>query len=330
MPDLAFDELVGTLRAVAEPTRLRLVALLAGAELSVTEISQVIGQSQPRTSRHLRLLVDAGILERAPESTFVYYRLAEGSPAAQLACSLAAVTPPSDPTLAVDLAALSRVRQARIDAAVAYRDAHADELEGLTGLYVGEAAVERELLDVLAAEAPIGRLLDIGTGTGRVLELLGPLAEQSVGLDVDHDMLLLARAALGESQLTQAAVRHGDVHRPPFEPGSFDVAVMHHVLHLLDAPGAAVSATARLLRPGGCLLVVDFATHDLERLRKLHGHRCLGIADSDMLAWAVQAGLDLEYERALPPADPGQQLTVRLWMLRSLGRGALVPPEVVQ
>ncbi len=322
LPDLAFEELVGTLRAVAEPTRLRLVALLAGAELSVTEISQVIGQSQPRTSRHLRLLVDAGILERAPESTFVYYRLAEGSPAAQLACSLAAVTPPSDPTLAVDLAALSRVRQARIEAAVAYRDAHADELEGLSGLYVGEAAVERELLDMLDAEAPIGRLLDIGTGTGRVLELLGPLAEQSVGLDVDHDMLVLARAALGESQLTQAAVRHGDVHRPPFEPGSFDVAVMHHVLHLLDAPGAAVSAAARLLRPGGCLLVVDFATHDLERLRKLHGHRCLGIADNDMLAWAVQAGLDLESERALPPADPGQQLTVRLWMLRSLGRGA--------
>ncbi len=329
IPDLAFDELVGTLRAVAEPTRLRLVALLTGAELSVTEISQVIGQSQPRTSRHLRLLVDAGILERAPESTFVYYRLAEGSPAAQLACSLAAVTPPTDPTLAVDLAALSRVRQARIEAAVAYRDAHADELEGLSGLYVGEAAVERELLDMLAAEAPIGRLLDIGTGTGRVLELLGPLAEQSVGLDVDHDMLVLARAALGESQLTQAAVRHGDVHRPPFEPGSFDVAVMHHVLHLLDAPGAAVSAAARLLRPGGCLLVVDFATHDLERLRKLHGHRCLGIANNDMLAWAVQAGLDLETERALPPADPGQQLTVRLWMLRSLGRGAPASQEAV-
>ena len=270
----------------------------------MTEISQVIGQSQPRTSRHLRLLVDAGILERAPESAFVYYRLAEGSPAAQLACSLAAVTPPTDPTLAVDLAALSRVRQARIEAAVAYRDAHADELEGLSGLYVGEAAVERELLDMLAAEAPIGRLLDIGTGTGRVLELLAPLAEQSVGLDVDHDMLVLARAALGESQLTQAAVRHGDLHRPPFEPGSFDVAVMHHVLHLLDAPGAAVSDAARLLRPGGCLLVVDFATHDLERLRKLHGHRCLGIADNDMLAWAVQAGLDLETERALPAGRP--------------------------
>ena len=330
MPELGFDELVGTLRAIAEPTRMRLVALLAGAELSVTEISQVIGQSQPRTSRHLRLLVDAGVLERAPESTFVYYRVAEGSPAAQLARSLAAVTPPSDPTLAVDLAALSRVRQARIEAAVAYRDAHLDELEGLSDLYVGEAAVERELLDMLAAEAPIGRLLDIGTGTGRVLELLGPLAEQSVGLDVDHDMLVLARAALGESQLSQAAVRHGDVHRPPFEAGSFDVAVMHHVLHLLDAPGAAVGAAARLLRPGGCLLVVDFATHDLERLRKLHGHRCLGIADNDMLAWAVQAGLDLETERSLAPADPGQQLTVRLWMLRSLGRDAPASPEAMR
>jgi SAM-dependent methyltransferase/DNA-binding HxlR family transcriptional regulator len=322
-PEFSFDELVGALRAIAEPTRLRLVALLAREELSVNEISRVIGQSQPRISRHLRLLVDAGILERSPESTFVYYRLAENRGEATLASRLAGHTPDSDPTLAADLDGLSRVRQARIDAAVAYRDAHADELEALRDLYVGEAAVERELLDMLVSEGPIGKLLDIGTGTGRILELLAPHTEQSVGLDVDHGMLQLARAALGEAQLPRATVRHGDVHRPPFEAGSFDVAVMHHVLHLLDDPGAAIRDAAPLLRPGGRLLVADFAPHDIRRLRNQHGHRRLGIDDGDMLSWAIGAGLDLESERTLPPSAPGEQLTVRLWLFRPVVREPL-------
>lgn len=315
--ELGFDDLVGSLRAIAEPTRLRLIALLGREELTVTEICRVIGQSQPRTSRHLRLLVDAGVLERAPEGAFVYYRLAEDSSAAELAHRLASLSPPTDAVIAADLAALSRVRQARIEAAIAYRTAHADELEGLRDLYVGEAAVERALLDMLIGEGPIGRLLDIGTGSGRILELLAPHTEQSVGLDVDHDMLQLARAALGEAQLSRAAVRHGDLHRPPFESGSFDVAVMHHVLHLLDDPGAAITDAARLLQPGGRLLVADFATHDLEHLRADHGHRCLGIDDKEMLTWAVQAGLDVESERTLAPTNQTEQLTVRLWLLRA-------------
>lgn len=327
VPELGFDDLVGSLRAVAEPTRLRLVALLGREELTVTEISRVINQSQPRTSRHLRLLVDAGILERAPEGAFVYYRLAEDSPAADLAYRVTSVAPADDLIIAADLAALARVRQARIEAATAYRSAHADELEGLRELYVGEAAVERALLDMLVGEGPIGRLLDIGTGTGRILELLAPHTEQSVGLDVDHDMLQLARAALGEAQLSRAAVRHGDLHRPPFEAGSFDVAVMHHVLHLLDAPASAIEDAARLLRPGGRLLVADFATHDLEWLRAAHGHRCLGIADEEMLSWAEQAGLEVESERTLPPTTDDEQLTVRLWLLRAEPSDALVDAD---
>jgi SAM-dependent methyltransferase/DNA-binding HxlR family transcriptional regulator len=315
-----FDELVGALRAVAEPTRLRLVALLAREELSVNEISRVIGQSQPRISRHLRLLVDAGVLERSQESTFVYYRVSENRPEAALAHRLAALTSDADPVLGADLEGLARVRQARVEAAIAYRDAHADEIEALRELYVGEAAVERALLDMLVDEGPIGRLLDIGTGTGRILELLAPHSEQSVGLDLDHGMLQLARAALGEAQLSRAAVRHGDLHRPPFEAGSFDVAVMHHVLHLLDDPGAAIGDAARLLRPGGRLLVADFAAHEIERLRNLHGHRHLGIDDQEMQGWAADAGLDVESECALPPAAPGEQLTVRLWLLRNAAR----------
>jgi SAM-dependent methyltransferase len=322
--ELGFDDLVGALRAVAEPTRLRLVALLAREELTVTEITRVIAQSQPRTSRHLRLLVDAGIFERAPEGAYVYYRLAEDSPAAELAQSVAELAAETDPTIAADVTALTRVRQARIEAATAYRSAHADELEGLRDLYVGEAAVERALLDMLVGEGPIGRLLDIGTGTGRILELMAPHSEQSVGLDVDHDMLQLARAALGEAQLSRVAVRHADLHRPPFEAGSFDVAVMHHVLHLLDDPGGAIVDAARLLRPGGRMLVADFASHDLERLRTLYGHCRLGIADDEMLGWAETAGLEVEVERSLEPTTPDEQLTVRLWLLRAAARNGRV------
>jgi ArsR family transcriptional regulator len=323
-PELPLADLVGTLRAVAEPTRLRLVALLSQAELTVTEITQVIGQSQPRTSRHLRLLVDAGVLERAPEGAFVYYRAADGQPSAAVARHLAELLPPSDATVAADLGALERVRQARAQAAAAYRNAHAEELGALQELYVAESEVERAMLELLVGEGPIGRLLDIGTGTGRILELLAPHSELSVGLDLDHDMLLLARAALGEAQLSHASVRHGDLHRPPFETASFDVAVMHHVLHLLDDPGGAVCDAARLLRPGGRLLIADFAEHQLEHLRDLHGHRHLGIADQEVRDWASAAGLEIERDRSLPPAQPQGQLTIRVWLLRARSRAAEV------
>jgi SAM-dependent methyltransferase len=319
--ELAFADLVGTLRAVAEPTRLRLVALLSEVELTVTEITQVIGQSQPRVSRHLRLLVDAEVLERAPEGAFVYYRVADGQPGAGLARHLAELLPATDATVAADLAALERVRQARLQAAAAYRDAHAAELAALQDLYVPESEVERSMLELLVGEGPIGRLLDIGTGTGRILELLAPHSERSVGLDLDHDMLLLARASLGEAQLSHASVRHGDLHRPPFEAASFDVAVMHHVLHLLDDPAGAVIDAARLLRPGGRLLIADFASHGLEQLRELHGHRHLGITDGELGDWAGAAGLEIETDRSLPPARPDEQLTVRLWLLRAHSAG---------
>ncbi|MGC9221554.1 MAG: ArsR/SmtB family transcription factor [Solirubrobacteraceae bacterium] len=315
---LEFDQLVSTLRAVAEPTRLRLIALLAQEELTVTEISRVIGQSQPRTSRHLRLLVDAGILEREPEGAYVYYRLAEDSAEADLAQAIATLAPPTDPNITADLDALARVRRARTQAASALRSAHAEELEALRGLYAGEEAVEAALLEMLTSTGPIGRLLDIGTGTGKILELLAPHTSQSVGLDCDHDMLSLARATLSEAQLSGATVRHGDLHRPPFEPASFDVAVMHHVLRLLDAPGSALADAARLLRPGGRLLVADFDAHDLEELRSLHGHRRLGVSTGELAGWAADAGLRVEQERALPPGGngDGKRLTVKLWLLR--------------
>ena len=200
---------------------------------------------------------------------------------------------------------------------------YSDELATVRALHVAETEIERAMLELIAGEGPIGRLLDIGTGTGRILELLAPHSERSIGLDVDHDMLVLARAALSEAQLSHASVRQGDLHRPPFEAASFDVAVMHHVLHLLDDPAGAIVDAARLLRAGGRLLVVDFAPHELEFLRERHGHRHLGIADEQLRSWAATAGLEIERDDALRPPKPADdQLTVRLWLLRAPAQSA--------
>jgi SAM-dependent methyltransferase len=226
--------------------------------------------------------------------------------------------PIADSIVAADVAALERVRQARWQAAATYVNAYADDWATIRSLYVAETDVEQDMLDLIAGEGPIERLLDIGTGTGRMLELMAPHSERAIGLDVSHDMLAVARAHLAEARVASASVRHGDLHRPPFEAASFDVAVMHHVLHLLADPGAAIADARRLLKPGGRLLIADFAPHDLAFLRDGYGHRHLGIADEDMAAWAHDAGLSIETERALLPAEHaiGERLTVRLWLLR--------------
>ncbi len=333
----SFEGLVGTLRAVAEPTRLRLAVLLSGAELTVTEISQVVGLSQPRTSRHLRLLLDADILERSPEGAHVFYRVCDHGEGAELVRRIADCAPAGDPVVAADAAALERVRRARSEAAASYLRSHAGELAAIASLHVAESEIERSMLELIGVAEPIERLLDIGTGTGRILELMAPRSERSIGLDLSRDMLALARAKLGQARLSRASVRQGDLHRPPFEAASFDVAIMHNVLQLLDDPGEAIADAANLLRAGGRLLVADFAPHELEFLRERHGHRHLGIADERMREWAAQSGLEIEAERTLrcPPAagehggdagggdaDGDGSLTVRLWLLRATARGA--------
>jgi ubiquinone/menaquinone biosynthesis C-methylase UbiE/DNA-binding transcriptional ArsR family regulator len=320
----SLEGLVSTLRAVAEPTRLRLAVLLSRAELSVTEISQVLGQSQPRTSRHLRLLLDADVVERSPEGTHVFYRASDGGAGAELVRRLAERCPTDDPVIAADAAALERVLRTRSQAAATYLRTHADELATIASLHVAERDVERGMLELIGGAEPIERLLDIGTGTGRILELMAPHSERSIGLDVSRDMLALARAKLGQARLSRASVRQGDLHRPPFEAASFDVAIMHHVLHLLDDPGEAIVDAANLLRAGGRLLVADFAPHEIEFLREQHGHRHLGIADLQMDAWAADAGLEIEAERTLRPprSADAERLTVRLWLLRARPRSA--------
>ena len=322
-------DLLEGLKAVAEPTRLRLLALLARAELTVTEITQVLQQSQPRVSRHLRLMVEAGLLRRFPEGTWVFYRLAEDGPAAGLARAIDALIDKDDPVLAEDAARLAAIRKARAAEAAEYFAQNADRWSEIRALYLPEEAVEQAIADMLGPKR-IGTLLDLGTGTGRILEVLGPRADRAIGIDTSHEMLSIARANLERAGLKNAQVRYGNILR--LDPGALgvvpqaDVAVLHHVLHFFEHPQEVVAQTARLLAPAGRLLIADFAPHGLEHLRENHAHRRLGFSDREVGAWAEAAGLRLVATRDLPPGDgAAAKLTVKLWLLEKPQESARAP-----
>jgi ArsR family transcriptional regulator len=302
------DVLLSGLRAAAEPTRLRLLALCAHAELTVTELTQIVAQSQPRVSRHLKLLVEGGLLDRFREGTWAFYRVSDHGACAELARTLIDLVPENDPQLARDLERLAAVREARAASAAAYFAANAHRWNQIRSLHVEDASVERALLDVIA---PTGQetLLDIGTGTGRVLEIFGPRIARGVGIDLSHDMLAIARNQLERAGLKHCQVRHGDMYNLPAASGSADIAIVHQVLHYADDPGAAIAEAARMLKPGGRLAVVDFAPHDVESLRSEHQHRRLGFGDDEVETWLRAAGLRPEATRKLP----GRPITVAIW-----------------
>lgn len=306
------------LKAAAEATRLRILAVLEGAELTVTELTQILGQSQPRVSRHLKLMVDAGLLDRSREGAWAFYRLAETGAGAELAAflnaGLGAGLDPADKLLEADRQRLRAVRQARREAAAAYFRANAAEWDRIRALYVPEGAVEAAMVSLLG-ERPIGTFLDLGTGTGRVLEVMGPHIRRGLGFDLSLEMLAIARANLERTGLLHCSVRQGDILRLPLETGrGADAAVLHQVLHFLEDPGAAIAEAARVLTPGGRLLIIDFAPHDLEFLRAAHAHRRLGLAERDMQQWAAEAGLAPVLARELPPRGDAEKLTVRFWL----------------
>jgi ubiquinone/menaquinone biosynthesis C-methylase UbiE len=313
------DVLLGGLRAAAEPSRLRLLAICAQGEWTVSELTQILGQSQPRVSRHLKLLADGGLLERFPEGGWVFYRRAEAGPGARLARSLCRLLPADDPELALDRQRIAAVRSARHDKAAAYFAAHATSWDHIRSLQVDEAMVEGAMLE-LFDDRPPRSLLDIGTGTGRVLQLLAPRIGFGLGIDLSREMLAVARANLDRAQHRNCQVRQGDMYHLPLPDGSFDAATLHQVLHYADDPAAALAEAARVLRPGGRLVVIDFARHDLAFLREQHAHRRLGFTDGEMRAWFRSAGL-----AALAPVRlPGRPLTVVIWPGRR--QGALVEP----
>lgn len=301
--------LLTALRAVAEPTRLRLLALSALGELTVGEMVQILGQSQPRVSRHLRLLAEAGLLYRFREGSRIYHRLVEEGPGAEVARHLIAMLPEDDQDLALDLERLAGVKAERARAAAAYFRRNAARWNELRSLYVDEREVERVLAGFLPAQG-IRDLLDVGTGTGRMLELFGPRVKHAQGIDLSREMLAMARANLDRAGLKNCVVRQADMFQLPFPGASFDAVTIHQVLHYVDNPGPAITEAARVLRPGGQMLVADFAPHDLESLRSEHEHRRLGFGDSEVAGWFAAAHLDSRKVVHLP----GDPLTVTVWL----------------
>jgi len=310
---IAFKRTLAALEALAEPTRLRLAALLAESELTVTELTTILGQSQPRVSRHLKLMADAGLVERHREGAWAFFRLQEAE-AARFARAALAALDDADETLAADRMRLAEVRAERARAADGYFARHAGDWDRLRALHAADSEVEASLLSAVGP-GPFRAVLDLGTGTGRMLTLLAGRAERAVGVDASAAMLSVARANLERAGLRNAQVRHGDIYALPVERDGYDVIVIHQVLHYLDDPPRAIREAARALRPGGRLFVVDFAPHDLEFLRAEHAHRRLGFAREEIAEALAEAGL-VDAASSDIGADRGARLTVTIWRAR--------------
>lgn len=315
------DALLDVLRAVGEETRLRIVALLHHGELTVSDLTEVLGQSQPRISRHLKLLNEAGVVDRHREGSWVFFDLVRHGPIGELVGRIVADVDPHDPVVAADHDRLDIVRQRRIATAQEYFAEIAPIWDQERSLHAPDELVEAAIIDSLGDE-PHRAVVDLGTGTGRMLQLIdshGDGFERAVGLDNSHSMLAVARANLGRAEVHGVDLRQGDVYSPPLDRDAFDLVVIHQVLHYLDEPARAVREAARLLAPGGRILIVDFAPHRFEQLRADHAHRRLGFRSELVADWFASCDLDLERTRTIAaagPLDPGIGINVSLWLGR--------------
>ena len=293
---------------------MRILALLTEGELSVSDLTDILGQSQPRISRHLKLLAEAGLVERHREGAWAFFRLTDRSSALAILRPMLDNLDRSDPQLLEDRTRLETVRALRSQSAQAFFSRLAHEWDRIRSLHAPETVVEAAVLDALGTR-PIRNLVDLGTGTGRMLQLLAPQALRTVGLDASHAMLAVARANLEKAGVSRVELRQGDIYAPPFGRDAFDLVVIHQVLHYLDDPTRAIREAARLVAPGGRILVVDFAPHKLEFLREDQAHRRLGFAADQVAGWLEEAGLDCTLTRQLAPPRGGEdQLTVSLWV----------------
>ena len=295
-------------QALADPTRLRILALLQRMELSVGELAQVLGQSQPRVSRHLKILTDVGLVERRKEGSWVFLTLPDGEDLEPLFGLIEDWADRSAHAhFAADAARTESIRAERAEAANRYFASHAEVWDQIRSLHVAESEVERAIDEALS-NRPLGQLVDIGTGTGRMIELLAPSAAHAIGIDRSSEMLRLARVKLEFAGIS-SSLRQGDMYALPLADGIADTIVIHQVLHYAHSPAAAIAEAARVLAPGGTLLVVDFAAHDREELRTTDAHIRLGFEDEVMSGWFTGAGLSLDQVRHLE----GGELTVTLW-----------------
>ena len=311
-PPVSFCALLADLEAAGEETRLRILCLLDEAELTVSELVAILGQSQPRVSRHLKLLVEAGLAARQREGAWAFFRLADDGGA--FARDLVRRLDPADPTLSNDRGRLEVAREARRKQAAAYFAEQATDWDRIRALHAPEERVEAALLSMIG-DKPFRSLLDLGTGTGRMLELLAPGAVRAVGIDQSAAMLALARSRIDQAGLRNVHLRQGDIYAPPVERDGYDLVVIHQVLHFLDDPARALKEAARALAPGGRLVVVDFDAHDQEFLRTDFAHRRLGFALSEIEGFLAEAGLVGEQAKRVPPAaGESGKLTVGIWL----------------
>jgi ubiquinone/menaquinone biosynthesis C-methylase UbiE/DNA-binding transcriptional ArsR family regulator len=323
---LAFDEALGALESIAEPTRLRLALLLAETELTVTELTAILGQSQPRISRHLKLLADANVLERNREGAWAFFRMSDSS-AARFVRAILSQLDRKDPAQSADFARLSEVRAQRAAQAGAYFSHVASDWDRLRKLHVSDDGVEALLSDIIG-RTRIEILLDIGTGTGRMLELFAPKAQRAVGVDLSAAMLAVARSNLERSGIRNAQLKQGEVYALPVEHASFDLVLIHQVLHFLDDPAKALREARRALAPGGRLIVVDFAPHSEEFLRTEHAHRRLGFSRDEIDEMLEDIDLKPVEHHVLTHADDATApLKISIWVAQDQRRrvdGAIV------
>jgi len=306
--------LVGLLKAAGEGTRLRLLALLADGDHSVKDLTEILRQSQPRVSRHLKLLADAGLVQRNAEGAWAYYGLAPDGDGAALAQWLIARVDDSDPERKRDCERQHAVRAGQQEQATEYFAKVAGSWDLLKTLHVPESAVEAAVVEALAGRV-VDLLIDLGTGTGRMLEVLAGSYKRGVGIDASREMLAVARARLANAAIPHAQVRLGDIADLDAGIGPADAVVIHQVLHYFDDPGRMLTQARRLLKPGGQIVIVDFAPHSLEFLRADHAHRRLGLSQSQMEVWAAAVGMSVDLVREFPSDSGENGLTVCLWRL---------------
>ncbi|MEO1544777.1 MAG: metalloregulator ArsR/SmtB family transcription factor [Pseudomonadota bacterium] len=312
------EALVAALKAVAEPTRLRILMLLKSGELNVKDLTQILGQSQPRLSRHLKLLTEAGLVERFREGSWVYFYVSDRTEGGKLAHALMRMADTSDAILQLDADRAIDIKAQRQASSQEYFETHAGDWDRIRALHIPEQAVEQAMVDIIGP-GPFDTFIDLGTGTGRILQLFGDRFAYGVGFDVNQAMLSYARSKLASDGILHAHLRHGDLYNIPLSTAEADVVVMHQVLHFLSDPQRAISEAARVLKPTGQLLVVDFLPHELEFLRDEHAHERLGFSTAAIEDWCRDAGLELKRTKALPMAikakghETNDGLTVSLW-----------------
>ena len=312
------DELLNIMRALADPTRLRIVLLIRRLELAVGEVVHILGQSQPRVSRHIRILDEARIAERRKEGSWVFLRPGPILTSGNLEPLFASADKSEGRIVQRDLAKLDLVRGSRADMAADYFAAHAGEWDSLRSLHVAESEVEEAITRILHT-GPLGAVLDIGTGTGRMIELFAPEADRFVALDNNIEMLRLARAklaAMNTISSSKVEIMLGDFNALPLANDSFDTILFHQVLHYAQHPERVISEAARVLAPGGRLMIVDFAAHDHEELRTIHAHARLGFTDQ-AIEQAFAANAIYMAHQVVLDAGP---LAVKIWMGQKQGQ----------